>query len=1526
MAQGPAVLLIDPAQNPNEYKDTKKQEKAPMPTTKKGPTSVKVRRQFVYAATLVRGFPFYGYFPDEQPWIKLMFYDPRDVPRAASLLLAGAVLGQTWQPHEAHIPYMLQLKMDLNLQGMGWLTVERPLFRMPLGFKGLHTNDQPQPQHRTSSDYKDATAIPIAASRHTKMLHNGWAQRILLGDHALHDTSPALQMTNTSKSFMKNDTPSKFSMPSNNQHTTPTESGVLELSFLDRKKWTASNITQDMLTLTSMTASIKGSSAISTDHRSRASIEKTVARQSTCELELDGCVEHVIERKDAVKEPLALVGDAVRMVKSLAPMWEEEKVRCGGVFPEVPQDVPRTPLPLGQQQVLREGFRAAGIEQQERQNAYDAVEGVTIANDDKAISRGVMSLTQPACDHAVDVFHSSQPISSKELHLDDPSIETEHGNIDDDNNNNNDIDTTDTDIDKDIDRSIAAQIMSQPHSMEVAVFHSDGKNQHIGHASAINQDENMRCIADLDAVLRGGSQFEQEDLLMELAMHVASQHAADVAVTGALWDDGERGMPPNAEYVSAALHEMIASTQQECDDIVECSMEFSPGFEERLAAIEEDYIQQRNAKPGAIPQLDGAHDDDSCDGDTIDPGPSCIEIEETTAGIAPMKHQSIYGSSSVLIAKVNTSGLRRPSSRAAALLALPQEAPTDDDAVLNDSAKREDNALNDARSSRPSIQHGYVSQSEVRAASQSLSRLWRVVDRSKLNDSDEHGHVACSDDHLHDDVNTDRVTATEKSKEMSMDGHNDCHDDGRLNSQKEDTGSSLPSTQPIPPESMLIDDNETHAEQHRHQGDGDDNDGILCHSMDGAWWHEEASQIPFDHDDFEWDIMDSLMNDDGGDNTVVFADQQQAVPEVDILNEEVLPSTGDTVVFRYRCPAPQQKYLDNTFWNHDVHPVLYQGVHYSKSEHVPKKAPIFAGKEFKIPTNGVKDMPSFGNIMESSVRLMELSRCAHVLNGPRIKKSNSRNEYKDTQLLSQNIFRPVKQPPSTTAVNEWLTATESSKQGHIHHANSGGASATAGFMMDPNTGKLIPASTSTGPSKTKNNAVMMTTKSQGGSEQLGSASENDLLGTPSLSLPAAAAVAAGNPKKQRLSRDTVATPRATRFGGGSNDGGKDASNVHDDDAVVDDDNDDGTRHGEKIRPASPKYDEGSIFYSNPFVEEQPFALRGGSSSASRVVQLNTAKKNTSNNDVDKDKGLVDEKNNVMSAQEVQQAEAPLRLSQENREAHIDKGDTLDRQEAFPSEIPKKKLFISQITPPSEAHAPTSQGGGATPSSQIGFKRTITGKGEGLTLACVEIHAESRGQLLPDPRYDAVRAVVVSIMDDNEDVPDGHYFTRVFIYGYSNHACSNDRVDTHPDTVDDGVVMPGDGGCGLLIEDCPTLPCITPKSTLSNTDALTDVQMEYFNSEDELLNAFVAAIQSLDPDIMLGFEVQQASLGYMAERAAIAYERNNFLAEISRLPDSHRSTARDAPGSNQYDWQHSTGLNVPGRIVLNVWRLLRSGNV
>ena len=61
-----------------------------------------------------------------------------------------------------------------------------------------------------------------------------------------------------------------------------------------------------------------------------------------------------------------------------------------------------------------------------------------------------------------------------------------------------------------------------------------------------------------------------------------------------------------------------------------------------------------------------------------------------------------------------------------------------------------------------------------------------------------------------------------------------------------------------------------------------------------------------------------------------------------------------------------------------------------------------------------------------------------------------------------------------------------------------------------------------------------------------------------------------------------------------------------------------------------------------------------------------------------------------------------------------------------------------------------------------------------------------------------------------------------------------------------------------------------------------MQIERFGSEAELLTGFSEAVLALDPDIIVGWEVQQGSVGYLVDRAAIL--EMPLLRAMSRTPE------------------------------------------
>jgi len=89
----------------------------------------RTQQEKVCDVVLVRGIPFYGYHPSEHMWMKVLLYDPKDVKAAAEMLSSGAILGRSFQPYESHVPYLLQMKTDFNLHGMGWMQLGNIRFR-----------------------------------------------------------------------------------------------------------------------------------------------------------------------------------------------------------------------------------------------------------------------------------------------------------------------------------------------------------------------------------------------------------------------------------------------------------------------------------------------------------------------------------------------------------------------------------------------------------------------------------------------------------------------------------------------------------------------------------------------------------------------------------------------------------------------------------------------------------------------------------------------------------------------------------------------------------------------------------------------------------------------------------------------------------------------------------------------------------------------------------------------------------------------------------------------------------------------------------------------------------------------------------------------------------------------------------------------------------------------------------------------------------------------------------------------------
>ncbi|KAI8027476.1 DNA polymerase zeta catalytic subunit [Camellia lanceoleosa] len=222
------------------------------------------------------------------------------------------------------------------------------------------------------------------------------------------------------------------------------------------------------------------------------------------------------------------------------------------------------------------------------------------------------------------------------------------------------------------------------------------------------------------------------------------------------------------------------------------------------------------------------------------------------------------------------------------------------------------------------------------------------------------------------------------------------------------------------------------------------------------------------------------------------------------------------------------------------------------------------------------------------------------------------------------------------------------------------------------------------------------------------------------------------------------------------------------------------------------------------------------------------------------------------------------------------------------------MDISQISGPDGKSKPT-------PLSQIGFRDPASfGGGQQLTLLSIEVQAESRGELRPDPRFDAINVIVLAFQEDNDCSLDFYVLLR-----------SNTEYNQ------------------------------------SNFDGISGCKMFASSEEKNLFSHFMNIICSIDPDILMGWDIQGSSLGFLAERAL--HLGISLLNGISRTPTEIKVATRDSALSDrgildnvlpeplvsdpiqhedaiiEDEWgrTHASGLHVGGRVVLNIWRLMRS---
>ncbi|XP_048520386.1 DNA polymerase zeta catalytic subunit-like [Dendroctonus ponderosae] len=210
--------------------------------------------------------------------------------------------------------------------------------------------------------------------------------------------------------------------------------------------------------------------------------------------------------------------------------------------------------------------------------------------------------------------------------------------------------------------------------------------------------------------------------------------------------------------------------------------------------------------------------------------------------------------------------------------------------------------------------------------------------------------------------------------------------------------------------------------------------------------------------------------------------------------------------------------------------------------------------------------------------------------------------------------------------------------------------------------------------------------------------------------------------------------------------------------------------------------------------------------------------------------------------------------------------------------------LNDLQIPEDKSNTSCQISGQTLQNSFGFDKSVqdlqaaraTVEPQFLTTMVMELHIRTRGDLRPDPQLDTVCAIFYSIFND---VPNA------------------DRSKAS------GVIA---------------VNCLPVEFGAARPDFLygigTDCDIAYVESEEALIYKFVNLVKKWDPDVLAGYEIEMLSWGYIVERAAVL--------SINLLPLLGRSQLHKFGKSKLKHDNGELETNIIGRIVLNVWRIMR----
>ena len=180
---------------------------------------------------------------------------------------------------------------------------------------------------------------------------------------------------------------------------------------------------------------------------------------------------------------------------------------------------------------------------------------------------------------------------------------------------------------------------------------------------------------------------------------------------------------------------------------------------------------------------------------------------------------------------------------------------------------------------------------------------------------------------------------------------------------------------------------------------------------------------------------------------------------------------------------------------------------------------------------------------------------------------------------------------------------------------------------------------------------------------------------------------------------------------------------------------------------------------------------------------------------------------------------------------------------------------------------------------------------------MELHISTREKLRPDPAFDPIEAVFYCLRNDAPE-------TSI----KSSQIIGMIITDPFKDLDDKAIKSPSSKSSMSMAQKIRTLLHKTGLSMKEIEVCVTDTELE-------LIMNLVEIVRNYDPEILVGYEMEQLSWGYVLERAGIL--NINVGASLSRVSDCNLRR-----NSKVVDSGFVQPIVFTGRMVFSFWRIIR----